>query len=58
MEKVFEDVDFLLTPTCGQVPEPIHPLDDVCKKICLIRNFVNNSRFRIFWSRKYIYIYI
>ena len=31
MKIIFEDVDFLITPTCGQTPEPIHEGDSVCK---------------------------
>lgn len=31
MKIIFEDVDFLVTPTCGQTPEPIHEGDSVCK---------------------------
>ena len=31
MKIIFEDVDFLVTPTCGQTPEPIHEGDSECK---------------------------
>ena len=31
MKIIFEEVDFLITPTCGQTPEPIHEGDSICK---------------------------
>ena len=32
MKHLFQDIDFLATPTCGQTAEPVNENDEKCKK--------------------------